>query len=64
MLFSRGSSDPGIKSGSLALQAYSLVSEPPEKPKNMLGKTLLGSLDEAYLGTKRAHEEIKEFAGV
>ena len=28
--FSRGSSDPGIQPGSPALQAYSLLSEPPE----------------------------------
>ena len=30
--FSRGSSDPGIESGSPALQADALPSEPPEKP--------------------------------
>ena len=27
-------SDPGIEPGSLALQAYSLPLEPPEKPQN------------------------------
>ena len=31
--FSRGSSDPGIKPGSPALQADALPSEPPGKPK-------------------------------
>ena len=32
IFFSRGSSQPGIKPGSLALQAVSLPSEPPGKP--------------------------------
>ena len=29
--------DPGIKPGSSALQADSLLSEPPEKPKKIIG---------------------------
>ena len=32
--------DPGIKPGSLALEADSLLSEPPGKPLNRLLKTL------------------------
>ena len=32
--------DPGIESGSLALEADSLLSEPPGKPVNQLWKTL------------------------
>ena len=36
--FSRGSSQPGINSGSPALQADSLQSEPPGKPSKMYDK--------------------------
>ena len=38
--FSRGSSKPGIKSTSLALQADSLPAEPQGKPKNTGGGSL------------------------
>ena len=34
--FSRGLPDPGVEVGSLALQANSLPSEPPEKPRRSI----------------------------
>ena len=39
--FSRGSSWPGIKSGSSTLQADSLLSEPPGKPFGFLSVSLI-----------------------
>ena len=39
--FSTGSSNPGIKPGSPALQADSLLSVPPGKPDNVYGHHLI-----------------------
>ena len=39
--FSRGSSNPEIEPGSPALQAYSLPTEPPRKPRNSNTKKFL-----------------------
>ena len=39
ILFSRGSSDPGIEPGSPALQADSLLSETPGKPYTSIKET-------------------------
>ena len=46
-LFSRGSSNPGIKSRSLSLQVVSLPAEPPGKPKTDYRYTKLIIVTEA-----------------
>ena len=47
--FSRGSSNPGIEPGSPALQADSLLSEPPRKPTALWNIELMGSMNLQYV---------------